>query len=48
MSYFVFADGISEEVESFTLTLDFVGQFVIIDPHVTEIFIVDADGGLFG
>ena len=52
MQYFVFDDPVSEEVENFTLTLDFLNpqlsQSLIIDPPVTEICIVDSDGKLVG
>ena len=46
VQYFVLQDGISEEVESFTFVLDSQQQVVIIDPPITEVFILDDDGRL--
>lgn len=42
--FFVFQDGINEPTESFTLILNVTEQHVIINPSVTEIFILDSDG----
>ena len=44
VNVFIFGDDIPEETESFTLILYSRVSSVMIDPNITEIFILDDDG----
>ena len=44
LEFSVIDDSISEENESFALSLDFRENEILIDPSVTEVFIYDSDG----